>query len=135
MSNRQAAGSGYSNHLLLNINQHHRCDWTVLVCFCSSKDQHCYLRVDPLNTTCIDHAIQHTCVYEKYMSCGAMLFDCCVQESPALKPLVGEWLSQIPAGRLAEVTDLQAAIVFLASEASSYMTGHNLGLEGGQSLW
>lgn len=58
-----------------------------------------------------------------------------LQESPALKPLVGEWLQQIPAGRLAEVTDLQAAIVFLASEASSYMTGHNLVLEGGQSLW
>jgi len=48
---------------------------------------------------------------------------------------VGEWLSQIPAGRLAEVTDLQAAIVFLASEASNYMTGHNMVLEGGQSLW
>lgn len=62
---------------------------------------------------------------------------CCwlPQESPALKPLVGEWLQQIPAGRLAEVTDLQAAIVFLASQASSYMTGHNLVLEGGQSLW
>lgn len=57
------------------------------------------------------------------------------QESPALKPLVGEWLAQIPAGRLAEVSDLQAAVVFLASEASNYMTGHNLVLEGGQSLW
>lgn len=57
------------------------------------------------------------------------------QESPALKPLVGEWLSQIPAGCLAEVTDLQAAIVYLASEASDYMTGHNLVIEGGQSLW
>jgi hypothetical protein len=27
-----------------------------------------------------------------------------LQESPALKPLVGEWLAQIPAGRLAEVS-------------------------------
>lgn len=61
---------------------------------------------------------------------------CCLfQESPALKPLVGEWLGQIPAGRLAEVTDLQAAVVYLASEASDYMTGHNLVIEGGQSLW
>eukprot|EP00775_Hariotina_reticulata_P007124 gene7124-7338_t len=58
-----------------------------------------------------------------------------IQESSALQPLVGEWLSQIPAGRLAEVTDLQAAVVFLASEASCYMTGHNLVMEGGQSLW
>jgi NAD(P)-dependent dehydrogenase (short-subunit alcohol dehydrogenase family) len=52
-----------------------------------------------------------------------------------LKPLVGEWLQQIPAGRLAEVTDLQTAIVYLASDASAYMTGHNLVIEGGQSLW
>ena len=32
-------------------------------------------------------------------------------------------------------TDLQAAIVYLASEASDYMIGHNLVIEGGQSLW
>lgn len=66
--------------------------------------------------------------------CDAVL-RCIWQESPALQPLVGEWLAQIPAGRLAEVTDLQAAVVFLASEASGYMTGHNLVMEGGQSLW
>lgn len=64
-----------------------------------------------------------------------MLVFTCLQESEALKPLVGEWLSQIPAGCLAEVTDLQTAIVYLASDASNYMTGHNLVIEGGQSLW
>ncbi|KAK2704704.1 uncharacterized protein LOC136030892 isoform X2 [Artemia franciscana] len=53
----------------------------------------------------------------------------------ALKPLSELWLKDIPAGRFAEVTDLQGAIVFLASEASDYMTGHNLAIEGGQSLW
>ncbi|WIA10083.1 hypothetical protein OEZ85_010290 [Tetradesmus obliquus] len=58
-----------------------------------------------------------------------------IQESPDLQPLVTTWLQQIPAGRLAEVTDLQAAVVYLASEASDYMTGHNLVIEGGQSLW
>jgi NAD(P)-dependent dehydrogenase (short-subunit alcohol dehydrogenase family) len=58
-----------------------------------------------------------------------------LQESPALAPLVKEWLGQIPTGRLAEVTDLQTAIVYLASSASDYMTGHNLVIEGGQSLW
>jgi NAD(P)-dependent dehydrogenase (short-subunit alcohol dehydrogenase family) len=58
-----------------------------------------------------------------------------LQESPALKPLVSEWLSQIPKGRLASVADLQTAIVYLASDASNYMVGHNLVIEGGQSLW
>nr|XP_006630675.1 PREDICTED: uncharacterized protein LOC102695979 isoform X1 [Lepisosteus oculatus] len=55
--------------------------------------------------------------------------------SESLKPLVQCWLTDIPAGRLAQVTDLQAAVVYLASEASDYMTGHNLVIEGGQSLW
>uniref|UniRef100_A0A8C3N8E3 Uncharacterized protein n=1 Tax=Geospiza parvula TaxID=87175 RepID=A0A8C3N8E3_GEOPR len=52
-----------------------------------------------------------------------------------LRPLVRRWLADIPAGRLAQPTDLQAAVVYLASEASDYMTGHNLVIEGGQSLW
>jgi len=55
--------------------------------------------------------------------------------SEDLRPLVQRWLSDIPAGRLAQVTDLQAAVVYLASDASDYMTGHNLVIEGGQSLW
>lgn len=56
-------------------------------------------------------------------------------QSDALRPLAKEWLQQIPMGRLAEVSDLQAAIVFMASDASSYMTGHNLVLDGGHTLW
>jgi NAD(P)-dependent dehydrogenase (short-subunit alcohol dehydrogenase family) len=59
-----------------------------------------------------------------------------VQKSTDLQPLVSEWIDhQIPAKKLAEVTDLQTAIVFMASSASDYMVGHNLVLEGGQSLW
>ena len=58
-----------------------------------------------------------------------------IEQSPALAPLVDEWVASIPAGRLGEVTDLQGAIVYLASPASDYMTGHNLVIEGGQTLW
>lgn len=58
-----------------------------------------------------------------------------MQESEDLAPLVEEWLGQIPMGRLAEVTDLQTGVLFMASDASGYMTGHNLVMEGGQSLW
>ena len=52
-----------------------------------------------------------------------------------LAPLVQEWLGGIPAGRLGEVSDLQGGIVYLASSVSDYMTGHNLVIEGGQTLW
>ena len=58
-----------------------------------------------------------------------------MQESKDLQPLVHEWLTQIPMGRLAEVTDLQTAIVFMASDACNYMVGHNLVIDGGQSVW
>ena len=56
-------------------------------------------------------------------------------EQPALKDLVAQWMPQIPAAGLAEVSDLQGALVYLASEASAYMTGHNLVIDGGQTLW
>lgn len=58
-----------------------------------------------------------------------------IEQSEDLRPLVNRWLADIPAGRLAEVSDLQGAIVFMASPVSDYMTGHNLVVEGGQSLW
>lgn len=58
-----------------------------------------------------------------------------IESSPDLAPLVSQWLATIPAGRLAEVADLQGAILFMASSVSDYMTGHNLVIEGGQTLW
>ena len=56
-------------------------------------------------------------------------------QSEALKPLTGIWIKQIPMDRFGQVSDLQSAIVFLVSDGSGYMTGHNLVLDGGQSLW
>jgi NAD(P)-dependent dehydrogenase (short-subunit alcohol dehydrogenase family) len=58
-----------------------------------------------------------------------------IMNSPDLAPLVNQWLQDIPMGRLCELEDLQGAAVYLASEASDYMTGHNLVIEGGHTLW
>lgn len=49
--------------------------------------------------------------------------------------LVPGWLKDIPMGRMAEVGDLQGAVVYLASEASDYVTGHDLVIDGGFTLW
>lgn len=45
-----------------------------------------------------------------------------------------KWLQLIPMGREANVKELWGAYVFLASDASSYMSGHNMIIDGGYSL-
>jgi len=44
-------------------------------------------------------------------------------------------LKKIPAGRFGGDNDLKGAAVFLASEASAYVTGHVLVVDGGQTAW
>ena len=55
--------------------------------------------------------------------------------SPEGKSVLPLWLERIPMGRMASVEDLQGAVVYLASEASDYMTGSDILIDGGYCAW
>lgn len=51
------------------------------------------------------------------------------------KKLYPKWCEDTPMGRLAEPGEIAGAVVFLASPAASFVTGHDLVIDGGFTCW
>lgn len=46
-----------------------------------------------------------------------------------------DWESKVPLDRMADPAEFVGPIIYMASDASSYMTGHNLVVDGGYTIW
>ena len=51
------------------------------------------------------------------------------------KKFIEQLSEKIPMGRMAKPEELTGAIIYLCSDASSFVTGHNLVVDGGRTIW
>lgn len=56
-------------------------------------------------------------------------------KTPEGQHMAPEWMRLTPMARMAEVSDLQGGLVYLAAPASDFVTGHDIVIDGGYCVW
>ncbi|MCU0511560.1 MAG: SDR family oxidoreductase [Anaerolineae bacterium] len=56
-------------------------------------------------------------------------------DTPEGQKVLPTWMGMTPMGKMAEVTDLQGAVVYLAAAASDFMTAADIVIDGGYAAW
>lgn len=74
------------------------------------------------------HSIRVNSISPGYM-------DTALNRVPALDAQKKIWIEQTPQKRLGAVHDLNGLAVYLAGESAAFMTGSNLLIDGGYSVW
>jgi NAD(P)-dependent dehydrogenase (short-subunit alcohol dehydrogenase family) len=56
-------------------------------------------------------------------------------DAPEYAAVAPRWMAFTPMGRMADVAELQGGLLYLASAASDFVTGHDLIIDGGYTAW
>lgn len=64
---------------------------------------------------------------------NAVSFGCV--ENNQNERFISNYSNRVPMGRICRKNEVKGAVLFLASEASSYVTGQNIVVDGGLSIW
>ena len=51
------------------------------------------------------------------------------------KTFIKKLKKKVPLGRIGNPSEIAGSVVFLASDSASYITGHNLVVDGGWTIW
>ena len=76
-----------------------------------------------------EHNIQVNSISPGYMNTAALKG---IGDDPRSTKILTDL---VPMGRIGEPGELGGAVLFLSSSASSYITGHNLVVDGGHTAW
>ena len=106
---------------------------------CSNKKQKKNIYSNSAYSTAKGGLISFTKFLSTYWAGRNIRVNCCspggISNKNENKKFINSYSSKVPLRRKAEINEIVNAVIFLASEKSSYINGHNLVVDGGFTAW